>query len=66
MQPGTCLALRATFIFPLVFTPGATVLVGPPILPNAHQGSPLSHPGCARAGHNYPTGATYRENCNLW
>ncbi|NWT01039.1 TINAL protein, partial [Mionectes macconnelli] len=21
--------------------------------------------GCARAGHNYPTGATYRENCNL-
>uniref|UniRef100_A0A8D2MCM5 SMB domain-containing protein n=1 Tax=Zonotrichia albicollis TaxID=44394 RepID=A0A8D2MCM5_ZONAL len=22
-------------------------------------------PGCARAGHNYPTGATYRENCNL-
>uniref|UniRef100_A0A8C0VA20 SMB domain-containing protein n=1 Tax=Cyanistes caeruleus TaxID=156563 RepID=A0A8C0VA20_CYACU len=24
-----------------------------------------SHPGCARAGHNYPTGATYRENCNL-
>ncbi|NWH69909.1 TINAL protein, partial [Piaya cayana] len=22
-------------------------------------------PGCARAGRNYPTGATYRENCNL-
>ncbi|NXE43961.1 TINAL protein, partial [Ptilorrhoa leucosticta] len=21
--------------------------------------------GCARAGRNYPTGATYRENCNL-
>ncbi|NXB43166.1 TINAL protein, partial [Leucopsar rothschildi] len=21
--------------------------------------------GCSRAGHNYPTGATYRENCNL-
>uniref|UniRef100_A0A8C3KBE2 Tubulointerstitial nephritis antigen like 1 n=1 Tax=Calidris pygmaea TaxID=425635 RepID=A0A8C3KBE2_9CHAR len=22
-------------------------------------------PGCARAGRSYPTGATYRENCNL-
>lgn len=64
-----CLALRTALIFfPLgIFPWSHRGAGGTPDAAGCSPGlSPFSHPGCARAGRTYPTGATYRENCNLW